>query len=117
MKTTQWMLALLAICVVAAAGCNKEEGDAPGPIPVYYGVKMEHLPKMDTEFTTASPEIRASVAHVKHFHRFAQFPQALAELSKLSKNPALTEAQKDAVNGLLEETKQVVANSTAPPGN
>ena len=47
--------------------------------------------------------------------RYAQFPQAVAELGKLANNPNLSEPQKKVVNDLVEQTKQVIANSKAPP--
>jgi len=115
MKTNRWILALLSVGLVAFAGCKKAD-DAPGPIPVYYGVKMVGLPKLDTEFANASPEVQANVAMVKRWFRYGQFPQAMAELNKLAKNPNLSEPQKKVVDDLVEQTKQVIANSKAPPG-
>ena len=114
MKTTHWMFMALTVCILALAGCKKAE-DEPGPTPVYYGVKVD-LPKLDTEFTSASQDVQASAAMVKHFLRYAQLPQALAELGKLAKNPSLSEIQKKVVNDLIEQTKQVIANSRPSPG-
>ena len=114
MKTTHRMLTALTICSVAFAGCKKAE-EAPGPTPVYYGVKMVDLPKLDTDFVNASQDVQASVSMVKRFLRYAQFPQAVAELGKLANNPNLSEPQKKVVEGLIEQTKQVIANSKAPP--
>jgi hypothetical protein len=82
---------------------------------MYYGVKMTALPKLDTDFTTASQDVQTSVSLAKRYLRYAQFPQALAELGKLAKNPNLSEPQKQVVNDLAEQIKQVVANSKAPP--
>lgn len=114
MKTTHWIFTALTICSVALAGCKKA-GEEPGPIPVYYGVKMVDLPKLDTDFANASQDVQSSVSSVKRLLRYAQFPQAVAELGKLANNPNLSEPQKQVVNGLIEQTKQAIANSKAPP--
>ena len=116
MKKTHWLFATLTICILASAGCKKETGEAPGPIPVYYGVKMTALPEVEKEFATAGQDLQASVAMAKRFLRYAQFPQTLAQLGKLANNPNLSESQKKAVNDLIEQVKQVVANTKATPG-
>jgi hypothetical protein len=115
MKTTHGIFATLTICALALAGCSKESGDAPGPIPVYYGVKMDALPKLDTEFKTAAPDVQNGVNAAKRALRYQLYPQTLAELGKLAKNPSLTEPQKKAVTDLLEQVKQVVAASKPTP--
>lgn len=115
MKTTHWIFTALTICSVALAGCKKAE-DAPGPVPVYYGVQMVDLPKLDTDFANASQDVQSSVSSVKRSLRYGLFPQALAELGKLAKNPNLSEPQKQVINNLVEQTQQVIANSKAPPG-
>lgn len=112
MKMTSWILAVLALGLVASTGCRKAE-DEPGPTPVYYGVKVD-LPKLDTEFSSANQDVRVSAAVIKQCLRYAQLSQALTELGKLAKNPALTEPQKKVVNDLIEQTKQVIANSKPP---
>ncbi|HEY5912191.1 MAG TPA: hypothetical protein VJA21_16430 [Verrucomicrobiae bacterium] len=114
MKATLCVSAVLAVGLLAGSGCRKAE-DQPGPTPVYYGVKVD-LPKLDTEFTTASQEVQASAALVKQYLRYAQVRQALAELSKLAQDSTLTETQKKVVNDLTEQTKQVITNSSPSPG-
>jgi hypothetical protein len=115
MKTTLWTSALLIISALAFASCGKQE-EAPGPVPVYNGVKMNNLPKLDTDFTNATPEVQASIVSIKEAFRYAAGPQALMGLAKLSENSTLTEPQKKVLAGLIEETKQMVAKSQLPPG-
>jgi hypothetical protein len=105
--------ALLAVCLMAFAGCKKSDQSA-APNTEYYGVKVDWT-KLDTEFFNSDQELQASASMAKRYIRYSQFPQALAELEKFSSNPKLTEAQKKTVNDLLEQTKQVFAKAL-PPG-
>lgn len=98
------------LLAIPLAGCRKS-GDQPGPTPVYYGVKVD-VPKLDTEFVTASEEVKASAGLIKQSFRYAQLPQALAELGKLAGNSSLTESQKKVVRDLTEQIKKVIANSS-----
>jgi hypothetical protein len=111
-RTIPFISAVLLAGSVTWDGCGKAE-DQPGPTPVYYGVRVD-LPKLDTAFTNASPDVQASAALVKQYLRYAELPKALAELGHLATNSTLTENQKRVVNDLTEQTKQVIANSNPP---
>lgn len=114
MRMFPWILALLAVCLGAVAGCSRAGGPA-GPPHEYYGVKVD-LPKLEAGFTNASPDIQSRVALVKRAFRYSVFLQALVELDQLSSKPDLTEAQKKLVGDLIEQTKQVIAKAPPPPG-
>ena len=111
MKTTKLLLPILAVSLLALAGCKKAEPE--GTAVQFHGINVD-LPKLDTAFADASPEVQASLTSVKGFFRYAQFPQALMELDKLSNNPGLAEPQKKLVMDLIEQTKQVIANAPPP---
>jgi hypothetical protein len=114
MKTTNWVLAILAVLLLALAGCRKSE-QRVAPPREFFGVKVD-LPRLDADFTDASPDVQDSVSLIKQFFRYGQFPQAMVELNKLSNTPNLTKPQKKLVNDLLEQTKQVVTKAPPPPG-
>ena len=114
MKSPHIISALLAVCLVAFASCSKS-GKTVEPNTEYYGVKVD-WPKLDAEFVNSDPELLASADMAKRYIRYSRFPQALTELDKLSRNPKLTESQKQAVNALIEQTRKVLAQAPAPPG-
>ena len=117
MKTTNLrfllLFLLLPVCLLALTGCKKSEPE--GSALMFHGINVD-LPKLDTEFATAGPEVQESLTLVKRFFRYAQFPQALMELDKLSKDAGLTEPQKKLVTDLIDQTKQVITKSSAEPG-
>jgi hypothetical protein len=113
MKGPNIILALLAVCLVAFAGCKKSDQSATQG-KESDGVQVD-WPKFDKEFAGSDQELQTSAALVKRSIRYTEFPQALAELERLSSNPKLTEAQRKIVSDLLERTKQVIAKAP-PPG-
>ena len=114
MKTTNYLLAVLAIGLLAPLGCKKADQPS-GPAAEFHGVKVD-MPKLETEFASASQEAQNHVANLKRFFRYGQFPQALVELDQLSKTPNLTESQKKLVSDLIEQTRQVITQSSPQPG-
>lgn len=113
MKTTNFFSLVVAVGLLALAGCKK--ADQPGSVEQFHGINVD-LPKLDTEFAKSGADVQDSLTLVKRFFRYAQFPQALMELDKLSKNPNLTEPQKKLVNELIEQTRQVITKSPPLPG-
>ena len=113
MKTTNLFFSILAVCVLAFAGCKKS--DQQDSALQFHGINVD-WPKIDTEFTKASQEVLNSLKAVKQFFRYGQFPQALVELDKLSNDPNLTEPQKKLVNDLIQQTKQAIIKTPPPPG-
>ena len=111
MKAITGLWAALAICLLASAGCNKSGKPAP-PKTDYAGVTVD-WPKLDTDFANGDPDVQEGAYMAKRHIRYERFTQALMELDKLSNNPKLTESQKKVVNGLIEQTKQVIAKT--PP--
>ena len=105
---------LLALGLGAFASCGKS-GKTVAPNTEYYGVKVD-WPKLDTEFANSEPELQSGAYLAQRHIRYSRFLEALVELDKLSKNPKLTESQKKAVDGLVEQTRQVLAKAPASPG-
>lgn len=113
MKTTNLIHSLLAVCVLAFAGCKKS--DQTDSAQQFHGINVD-WPKLDTEFSKAGQEVQASLRAVKQFFRYGQFPQALVELDKLSNEASLTEPQKKLINDLIQQTKQAIIKTPPPPG-
>jgi hypothetical protein len=103
--------------VVALSGCNKAAAPPPPPPSTIQmaGVRLD-LPKLDTEFQDASPEIQAAVKQIKQSYRGGRFVRMVTELDELSNNPGLGASQKKLVGDLIEQMKQVLAKMPAPPG-
>ena len=111
MKTIHYALLPLAVCLLIFAGCKKAEPVSSAQ--QFHGINVD-LPKLDTDFAAAAPDVHESLTTVKRYFRYAQFPEALAELEKLSQNASLTEPQKKLVTDLISQTKQVIAAPPAP---
>ncbi len=112
-----WGLALWSVLAgfIACAGCKKGDAGPPQGTVQMAGVNID-LPKLDTEFQNASPEVRSSVVQVKTLFRGGRLAQMVKELDNLSKNPSLTESQKKLVNDLIGQVGQVMAKIPTPPG-
>jgi len=105
-----------AASVLASSGCKKAEAPTSAPATVQVaGVKLD-LPKLDTEFQAASPEIQATVQEIKKSYRGGRFALMAAQLEALGNDPGLTASQKKLVGDLIEEVKQLLAKIPAPPG-
>jgi hypothetical protein len=113
MKTPASILSLIGICLLGLAGCKKAEPpQAEGTIQLY-GVTVA-IPKLDTEFQTAPPNVQTQVTQVKNAYRFGQYAKMVVELDKLANDPALTEPQKKLATDLIEQMRQVLAKSSPP---
>jgi hypothetical protein len=112
MKRPNWLYAILAVCSLALAACQKAQPMAP--TVDFYGVKVD-WPRLD-EVTNSGPDALASVYMIKRAFRYEQFPQAMVELDKLSSNPNLNDPQKKIVNDLIDQTRQVISKAPPRPG-
>jgi hypothetical protein len=102
--------------VVALTGCKKAEAPPPPPRTIQMAGVTLDLPKLDTEFQDASPEIQAAVKQIKMSYRGGRFVRMVTELEELSSNPGLGPSQKKLVGDLIEQMKQVLAKIPPPPG-
>jgi len=112
MKATNVAFALLAVCLVAVAGCRKSD-QYVATNTQFNGVKVD-WPKLETEFASGDQEFQAAASLTVRHIRYSQFPEALGDLDGLMANPKLTEAQKKLVAELAEQTKQALAKAPAP---
>ena len=109
MKNANWIMTLLFVGVLALAGCGKKEA----PTVEIKGVTVD-LPKLESAFATASPDLQNIVPEVTMGVRYADYPRAFAALAKLDSAPGLTEAQKKAVAEVAGQIKQL-AEKAPPP--
>jgi hypothetical protein len=106
--------ALAAGVVVALTACKKTEAPSAGTVQMA-GVNLD-LPKLDTEFQNATPEVQTTVIQIKTLFRGGRLAQMIKELDKLGNNPSLTEPQKKVINDLIGQLGQVMAKIPTPPG-
>ncbi len=117
-KHTPWLLlGLLGAGLLAAPGCGKKEALPPTPAGVtrMYGVDLE-VPRLEQEFSTASPELQAVVQQIKRDCRTYRWQRVGGALERLGAEPSLTESQKKAVADLAGEVRQVVEKQAAAHG-
>ena len=112
MKRIPSLFCIFTVALLALAGCKKDQ-QPMGPPQEYYGVKL-NWSQLNTAFTNASPEAQNDAYMAVRAFRYSQFPQAMVQLEKLATEPGLSEAQKNLVNELMEQTKQVVAKAPPP---
>jgi hypothetical protein len=114
-KISSGLAAVLAAAVVAAGGCHKkvDQGPPPGHVRMW-GVDLD-TPRLDTDFTNASPEVQRSVRSVKQAVRRGQLPAAIAQLEQLAGDASLTAPQKKLASDLSDQLRQVLAKSHPAP--
>lgn len=110
MKNANWIMTLVCAGVLALVGCGKKEA---ANVEIK-GVTVD-LPKLESTFSTASPDIQNIVPEVAMGVRYADYPRAFAALAKLDSAPGLTAEQKKVVAEVTEQVKQL-ANKVPPPG-
>jgi len=108
MKTTKYLLMILAVGVFALVGCSKsDKQDKTARVP-----GRVDLSQMQEQFPSPTPEIAACLDKIRFNCRYRTFDAAQAELDKLVAMPNLTEPQKKAVNEVIEQVKAAVAAGT-----
>lgn len=106
-----------ALCLMVATlgitGCGKKQTGPPPSAPVdVAGVKVD-LPKLQAEFDNAAPELKGLATDATSAIRYGLYDKTLMALDKLSTSPGLTDSQKETVNTVIEQMKQVVAKAGA----
>jgi hypothetical protein len=114
-KTTFGFATVLAISLLAAGGCGRKATQGARPARVQmFGVYLD-TPRLDTDFTNASPEVQESVQAVKNAIRRGQIPAAMVRLEQLASNASLSEAQKKLASDLRDKLGQVLAKGHPAP--
>ena len=100
----------MAAALLAFAGCGKSSKSGAERISASMDVS-----KFSEAFPTPTPEQQQSITKVSQGVRYRMYPEALAALDQLSADASLTDAQKKAVNDLIEGIKQALTNTPAAP--
>ena len=95
---------------MAFAGCGKS-----GKGNTQAGAAGMDVMKFREAFPSPTPEQQQNIIKVTQNVRYRLFPDALEALDKLNADASLTEAQKKAVNDMLEGIKQAMTNAPAAP--
>jgi hypothetical protein len=107
------LFGLVCAATLAFSGCGKKGGASAAAEPMdVAGVKVD-FPKMKDAFQGAPPELNGLVNDAMSGVRYGLYDKTLMALDKLANTPTLTDPQKQAVNTVIEEMKQVVAKAGA----
>jgi len=105
-NTTKLFLALLAAGLMFSVGCNRTPKQPP-PSQIQ-GVTVD-LPKLQAAYATnTAQDVQDQLMQVSFGMRYGDYMKSLAALDKLLNNPASTEQQKQVVNQVIEQVKQVL---------
>jgi hypothetical protein len=111
MKTTNYLIILLTVSVLAVAGCSKS--DKPNPNARVPGRLV--LDQLQEQFPNPSPEVVTSINKIRFASRYRTFDAAQAELDKLAQLPNLTEAQTKAIDEVKAQVKAAIDAGQARP--
>ena len=110
MKTMHWVSVIVVAGLLAFAGCGKSE--KPTTPAGQAGIDIV---KFRQAFPNPTPDQQQCIAKVAQGVRYRLYPNALENLTKLSADASLTDAQKKVVNDMTEGVKQAMANAPATP--
>jgi hypothetical protein len=113
-KVSSWVLALLFAAVLTAAPSCSKSNDHSSVAPVEVnGVKVD-MPKLQQVFASGDPQALVCVREAVSAFRYKDFMGALVQLDKLVNVPGLTEEQKKVASQVLDQVKQLAAQSPSP---
>lgn len=114
-NTTKYVSVLLAAGSLLFVGCNRTPKQPPAS--QIQGVSVD-LPKLQEAYANNSAQdVQDQLMQVSFGMRYGDYMKSLAALDKLASNPASTEQQKQVVNQVIEQVKQVLnaQQSKQPP--
>ena len=101
---------MLVAGLLAFVGCGESKSVGNRGLP-----PAVDLPKFLQAFPSPTPSQQSNIARASEGVRYGLYPNALAALDKLAADPALTEAQKNAVSNLVAGIKHTMAKTPTPP--
>ena len=111
MKTTNYLIILLTVVVLALVGCSKsDKAVKPQRRPGVVDLSL-----LQQQFPNPTPEVMTSFNKIRFACRYRTFDTAQAELDKLAQMPNLTEPQKKAVEDVVEQVKTAISMGSAKP--
>ena len=113
MKTRNWLLGLLSVALLALTACGNKDFKPP-EYHTINDVRVD-IPQLEEAFANAPDAQRLILSNdVLQGARYGNYEQALAGLDALSTDTTLTDPQKQIVNKVLEQMKQVLAKAPPP---
>ena len=109
MKITNCFLVILTVGALALAGCGKS-GKSTSPARTPGRVDITELQQA---FQAPPPEVTTSLDKLRFALRYSDFDVALTELNKLAHLKGLKDAQKKAIDEVIQQVN--VAITKAPP--
>lgn len=109
MRTTNWMMLLLAAGLLAVVGCGKEKP----PAPVQQEGKLD-LVRLREAFASGSPEAQKRAGEVIQGVQSGKFMAALEALDLLANTSGLTDAQRTALAEVTPQIRQMARKSAVP---
>lgn len=97
MKQTTWLIAVVIALALTVVGCGKKE--------------TVDTSKLQTNFAQSEPGLKGQVDKIVSSIKAQDYSGATASLQKLAAEAKLTDAQKQAVQDLLEQLKKAVAEA------
>ena len=112
MKPLKYTLVFLACSALALAGCNRAPKTPPAP--QIQGVTVD-TPKLQAALSTnQNASVQEQLTQFLFGLRYGDYVKSLMALDKLSNDPALTDQQKQVVNQVIEQVKQVANQAPKP---
>ncbi len=106
------LIAAVCLGIICCIGCGKKGPPATPPPYDVAGVKVD-FPKLTDAMRGSGPELEALATDASSNVRYGLYDKALQSLDKLASTPTLTDLQKQAVNTVIEQMKQVIAKAGA----
>jgi hypothetical protein len=107
-KTTNFFSALLAAGLMIFAGCSKSQKEPTASQIQGVGVDLAKLQAAYASNTNT--DIQDQLMQVSFGMRYGDYMKSLVALDKLVNNPASSDQQKQVVNQVIEQVKQVLNN-------
>lgn len=112
MKTNSLILTVLAAAAFVAAGCSKQEGNAPTP-PAAATAASVDTSKLTAAFAAAEPALKTAVDTAVTAVKKADYSGAVTQLQALTGKFTLTDAQKATVQDVIAAVQKVIADTAA----
>jgi hypothetical protein len=104
MKITKWIMICLLAVALTPFGCGKKDSQ---PTAVQGANVAIDVPKLQSAFATASPELKAQSDEAIKYVQFGRsYSAGFAILEKLASAPGLTEEQKKVVDEVMAQVVQ-----------
>ena len=112
MKKTTWILSILSAGLIALSGVGcKKESASRQPQTLQDGIAQ-----LRTALATANPQVQSNLYNgVVYGVRYGKYMDTLVALDQIASDSSLNDAQKKAVNDMIEMVKKTMNSAPAAP--